>query len=555
MSSNTEKNFSNGFLILAIVLFAFMFGNICYIMFSGRDENKTYEDPQMAKTVIRGTITDRYGNILAIETPVYDLAFLLKQIPDLAFASDVVAPYIGQTRDQIIMQSGNFSTYAMIKRHVPEDNVEDLRTAINDAGLQKSVLLEKRAGRVYPASFHAAHLIGFVNTESQGLEGLEYQCDDILSPYPRLNEDITYGDDITLTLDLDIQYLLDVQVQKIIEEHNPDYCMAIILDAKTGEILATTSYPWYNPAYYQYTNEEAKLNRTTTYTYEPGSVMKVFTLASALEHGIDTTKPFFCDGSVTFNVQGQSFTINCHQPHGEVTGREMITKSCNGAIASWSLMQSNDEFYTFLRSLGFGTRPEIDFPGLSAGILSKPDTWSNRTKATIGFGQEISVTALQMATAATALANKGVLKPPVIIKKMTDENGISRTLPEKKGVRVMKEETAEQILSYMESATQKGGTATAAAVKGIRVSAKTGTAEIINPISKSYVDGTSLASTLAIVPTEEPKYIIYFAASAPKGDSVWGASVAAPSCGAIISGLASQGKLATKQQNTVTITP
>ncbi len=533
--------------IIACLAFLVLLVRLFFIALEGFGMQKSlYSDPKVAREVIRGEIRDRNGNLLAIQTGQYALFFVMKNIDDLTKASMTVAPYLGMSIDEVMDQASKYQVRGLIRRGLSEEVASALKEAIAANGLEEGIVLEKYQGRSYPASFHASQLIGFVNTENKGLEGIEYAYDDLLLPYPELNEEITYGDNITLTIDLNVQYLLDVQVQTIAMRDRPDYIMGMVMDAQSGEVLASSSYPWYDLNTYSTSDENARMNRCLGYTYEPGSVFKVFSLAAAMEAGVDTQTPFFCDGEETFYHNGQSFTITCHEKHGECDARGMVAKSCNGAIAYWALQLGDEYFESFLRSLGFSQRYDVGLQGVTRGTLAPSKEWSARSQATISFGQEISVNALQIAAAATALVD-GELTKPSFIRKIEKKNGevVYENTVEKK--RVFSSETAESIRSYMQSATEEG-TAVLASVKGINVAAKTGTAQIINPISRSYEDGTSLASTLALVPAEDPKYIVYFAASAPNGDSIWGANVAAPSCGAIIRGLVSQGKLKVEGQ-------
>ena len=533
--------------IIACLAFLILLIRLFVIAVEGFGLQKSlYDDPKVAREVIRGEIRDRNGNLLAIQTGQYALFFVMKNIDDLTKASMTVAPYLGMSIDEVMQQASRYSVRGLIKRGLTEEVARALEEAVKANGLEEGIILEKYQGRSYPATFHASQLIGFVNTENKGLEGIEFAYDDELLPYPELNEELTYGDNITLTLDLNIQYLLDVQVQTIAMRDRPDYIMGMVVDAQTGEVLASSSYPWYDLNTYSTSDENARMNRCLGYTYEPGSVFKVFSLAAAMEAGVDTETLFICDGEETFYHKGQSFTITCHEPHGECDARGMVAKSCNGAIASWALKMGDEYFDSFLRSLGFAQRYDVGLEGVTRGTLSSPKEWSARSQATISFGQEISVNALQIVSAATTLVD-GEHIMPSFIKKIEKHNGDVIYENSIKKERIFSSETASKIRSYMQSATEEG-TATLASVKGIDVAAKTGTAQIINPISKSYEDGTSLASTLALVPADDPKYIVYFAASAPNGDSIWGANVAAPSCGAIIRGLVSQGKLKVKGQ-------
>lgn len=535
------------YLCIVLILFLIFIARIAYIMILENDKGKEYSDPAVASSVIRGEIIDRNGNVLANQTRQWALYFRLSAIDDLTKAAVLVSPYTDMSVDEIISQAQKYTTYALLKNRMTMEEADKLEEAIRNAGMQNEIVVESRSARSYSSLFHACQLIGFVNAEGVGSEGIEYAYDDVLSPYSGLGEDVTYGADVHLTLDLDVQYLVDVEVQNIAYDHNPDYIMALVADTSTGDILAMSSYPWYDLNYYGSSSEDERMNRTLAYNYEPGSVFKVFTLAKCMDEGIDTSTPFICDGSETFTVGDSAFTINCHSAHGAVDARNMISLSCNGAIASWCLQLSDEDFYNYLRLLGFGTRPDLELGGITSGYLSHPENWSSRSKATIAFGQEISVNALQIVQAATAIANNGVMNSLRIVDRITDHEGnVIDTGDAYNSKPVMTSRTANEILSYMETAV-KEGTAKKAAVGNVDVRAKTGTAEIINPESGSYEDGTNLASTLAIA----GDYIVYFAISAPKGNSVWGADIAAPACGNVIAGLVRQGKIRTSDQSVI----
>lgn len=549
MSSKIKRNITTTFLTITIAAFLLLAVYLGFIIIKGKlESSKVYNDPEISSTLIRGNITDRNGNLLSIQTTQYALYFKLDKTDDVYKNAMVVSPYLHMSAEDIVRRCENYTTTALIKRRIKEEDAQKLKDAIKENGLESEILLEKYEGRTYPASFHAAQIIGFTNTSNIGAEGVEAAFNDELQPYPELNKKISYGNDIRLTLDLDIQYLVDVQVQNIAYEHEPDYIMAMVMDADTGEILASSSYPWYDLNSYNTSTDDERMNRVFAYTYEPGSVFKILSLAAAMENGVDTTTPFICDGEERFVVDGQDFLITCHEKHGEVDERGMVAKSCNGAIASWAIQIDKQIFYDFLKELNFGTRYDIGLNGVAKGTLREVKDWSNRSEATLSFGQELSVNALQIVSASTIIANEGKLLSPSIIKEIRSHEGDILYKTEKQEKRVISEETSKEILSYMQSAVEEG-TASKAKVEGVKVAAKTGTAEIINPESGSYLDGTSLASTLAMVPADNPDYIIYFAVSAPKGDSIWGANVASPSCGEVIKGLVAQGKVRTEKQD------
>ncbi len=176
---------------------------------------------------------------------------------------------------------------------------------------------------------------------------------------------------------MDIQYALDVQLQHIADEFNPDYAMAIVLDAQNGDILGMSSYPWYDINALGRSDEDERRNHAVNYLYEPGSVFKLFSIASILQIGeAQTDEPFLCDGSYTFNAGSSNITINCTSTHGEVDVRTMLAKSCNGAISHWALQTDPEAFYSLLAQLGFTSSYDISLPSQAKAYITNPSQWS-----------------------------------------------------------------------------------------------------------------------------------------------------------------------------------
>ncbi len=548
MDTSPNRSYYRFFLLVTLLMLMILLIRVGYIMHSLSSQRNIYQNPVVSKEVIRGTVYDRNGKILAIQTPYWGVYFHLTMVDDLSLVAEVVAPFVGMSPTQIEQRAASYTTYAQIKKKMDPSQVAALQAELVRTGLTKQVSVVKSAGRDYPATFHASQTLGFTNIDNEGLEGVELTQETFLNPYPAIGtEGPTYGQEITLTLDMDIQYLLDVQMQNIADEHNPDYGVAILLDAQNGDILGMSSYPWYDPNDLSKSTGIQKRNHVANYLYEPGSVFKIFSLASVMESGqADLDEPFICDGSYTFTTgKGAPTTIVCTAKHGTVDPNTMIAKSCNGAIAHWAMQTDKDLFYSTLNSFGFNSSYDIALPSRTRSSIAAPATWSGRSQATISFGQELSTTALHMATAALAFTNGGEsLKPHLILERRDTQEGTllyrrERTVMD----RVISPDVAQAVLLAMEEATKSGGTARPAAVQGVRIGAKTGTSQIMNPETNSYEDGTVLASTLAIVPLDKPKYIIYVAAGNPKGSTQWGSNIAAPAIGKIIESLVSQGKV------------
>jgi len=547
LSSEKHRNHRFFFFLTALAAFSILVRILFLVCADPNRDMVVYQDPVVSLRVARGTITDRNGRIIAIETPYYGCAFMLREMTDPEKTALAVASPLGMTPEEILAKTVGRTNYVLIKRRLSADEYETLRDIIQKKDLE-GVALEKRYGRTYPQQFHAAQMIGFTNTDNLGIEGVELAYENELSPYPALTSDTTFGNDIQLTLDMDLQYLLDTQAVAIDRQHHGDYVLGIIMGAKTGEILAATTFPWYDPNLYGQSSADLRQNRIITYMYEPGSVFKIFSLAAELAAGqANFSEPFECDGSYTFTMPGgEKTTIKCVSAHGTVTPSDMISKSCNGAVANWALQTDNQLFHDFLASMGFGTALDIGLKGSITGLFPSIDTWSGRTKATLAFGQEIGVNALQMVTAATLFANDGCVLKPSIIRSIVDHEGNVLQAPgESQKTQVIPPQIAQDILSYMVEATEKGGTAIHTAVKGLQVGSKTGTAQILDTESNTYTEGTFLASTITVVPADNPQYIIYMAVANPKGSTIFGSNITAPAIRLIIEDMIRQGKLTT----------
>lgn len=535
--------------IIAILLFSFLF----YLTVLSKAQKEKYNNPIVASKVVRGMITDRNGKIFAIETPYYSCALLLREINSLEKTAQLIAPIVKLDANHIINEASKNQLYYLVKRQLTHQEYEELKKLS-----LKGLLLEKKYGRSYPQHYHASQIIGFTDDQNQGLEGLERTLNNYLSPYPKLNETITYGSNVQLTLDLDLQYLLDQEVVDIDNKHKVDSVVALILDAKSGEILASSSFPFFDSNYYNQATSDTYQNKTINLSYEPGSVFKVFSLAAELTNGnISNLEEFYCDGSYTFSMPNNTTaTINCVSAHGLVDFEKMLALSCNGAVAHWSLTLDDKTFYETLNNFGFGKRVQDELSGEARGIFNHYSSWSNRSKPTISFGQEIAVTALQIASAATAFTNNGDLLTPYIIKEIREADGNviyqnEKTIAYKS---LIEPYVAQVVLDGMHQATLKEGTAIYSNVEGINVASKTGTAQIADSSSASgYHNYKFLASTLTVVPYEDPKYIIYMGALNPTGSTIWGSNITSPAIGSLIANMIRQGKLYSQLSNIITL--
>ena len=343
--------------------------------------------------------------------------------------------------------------------------------------------------------------------------------------------------------------------------------MILAMDARNGDFLAYAGVPTFNPNTYAAFPAENRINRPATVAYEPGSVFKIFSVSILLElGGISELSEFECDGF--YEHPDIPKPIKCLGVHGIVGPREIIMYSCNAGAAYASESANPQAYYDLVKAFGFGDATDIPFPGESNGLLEPPSRWSPRTKPTMAFGQEISTSAVQVATAATVFANDGVLLRPNIVKKIVSPEGkVIESFGRETVRRVLSRETAVAMLSMMEEATQVGGTAYRASVDGIRVSAKTGTAQVFNVETGQYSDETFVASCIAIFPTDDPQIIVYVVIQHPRAGETFGGRIAAPVASEMIAEIAEylgiprvgdtivehSGTIAVKKRATITI--
>ncbi|MFW6209112.1 MAG: penicillin-binding protein [Spirochaetota bacterium] len=483
-------------------------------------------------SVERGPILDRNGRILAIQTRLYSVTAWVPNIIDPAYTAETLAPLLKLNAEELQARIENSRGFLYIKRKVSPSTSEKIRSLIDSRQLP-GVSLEPEYGRNYPEEDLAAHVLGYVGTDNIGLDGIELTYDETLSPPAGENSasPLNYGNQLFLTLDLNIQYMAEEVAEKTYAEHEATSVMVMVMDAKNGDILGWASSPDFDPNTFQQADSFAQNNRPITYAYEPGSVFKVFSIASLLELGtLGPNTEFYCNGYYEHEFENdETVHINCLGTHGTVNAQQILQYSCNAGAAYASDLVSKDDFFRQISEFGFGSQTHLPFPGETRGSFRKPEQWSGRTKPTVAIGQEISVTAIQMLTAATALTNQGMLLQPHIVKKIVSPDGKTIEENTREPIRqAVRPEVAEATLLMMETVTADNGTARRAKIDGIRMSAKTGTAQKVDPQTGRYSENAFVASCMAIYPTDDPQLITYIVIDTPRGDEFYGGRIAAP---------------------------
>lgn len=514
------------FFVIAVLIIAllFQFGTF---MLSGALPQIHITKPAR----VRGSIYDRNGSLLALQTKLYNLSANKTLVSDYLSCAEVLSPVIGLSEDEILNKFDSAQTnFLYIKKKMTESEKVRVIEVIKDSNL-KGLMIEEILNRTYPEKKLASTLIGFLGDDGYGLAGIEYSAQNILSP-PENTEGYTgQGYNVYLTIDNAVQYLMQKQAEKAMEEWQAESAIFLAANAKTGEILGYVSEPSPDLNNYAASKPEQLIDRPANYTYEPGSVFKIFSEAGLLDLGFaDENTVYNCNG--TYNFSNKAIKpITCLTPHGNVTPEGIIQNSCNCGIANMAENCPNDVFYNMLKKFGFGSKTRIELPGESAGIFPPSTNWATRTKPTIALGQAIGVTALQILGAATSFANDGNRLSLSLISKITDSDEKLLYIHEPNVLsKPISGKIAKDMLRYMKA---ENGIGWRAGLKDVQMAVKTGTAEI--PEKGGYSKTDYVASCIALFPADAPQIILYMAVVKPQG-KIYGSAVVAP----IISEVASE---------------
>jgi cell division protein FtsI (penicillin-binding protein 3) len=492
------------------------------------------EDTLVLPQVERGAILDRQGRILAVTTRQRRVSTWVPGVTNAEESAALLARILEMSEGAILESWSRHDGYVVLRRSISEQQGQEI-AALKSQGKLAGVRVEDDFGRFYPQGRLASHVVGYVGADNVPWDGIEYTFNDDLAPQPvGTDADTVFGSQVFLTIDADVEYQVEKIARAAFEANKPDSLMILVMDARTAEILAYCSLPDFDPNEFQ--NDSAHIDRASlvdrpvAVSYEPGSIFKVFSLSSLLELGAITPQShFFTPGYYIKRLpRGETIRIGDVGKNGNLTPREIIEYSSNSGAAYASDQTDNESLYRMLTRFGFGRSTGLPLLGETPGLLRKPSLWSARSKPTITIGQEISVSAVQVLQAATAIANGGVLLKPLIVKRIVSPEGkVVREYGREPLWEVVSPEVAGEMLDFMEAATSPAGTARRAAIPGVRISAKTGTAQVAVPTG-GYSDKDFIASMLGIFPTDDPRAIVYVVMENPKGQSYYGSTIAAP---------------------------
>jgi len=396
--------------------------------------------------------------------------------------------------------------------------------------------------RVYPNRSFGAQVLGFSGIDGQGLEGIEYYYNqymngaiarqtviqDALGRGVDAEQKVLAeynGNNLVLTIDKAIQYIAECALDEAVKTYSGKSGMAIVMQPSSGAILALAHFPHFNPNNYRKFDQDLWRNRAITDPFEPGSTMKIFLASAAIESGAcNPNTIFYCEGG-RYRI-GRNYIHDTHA-HGWLSLQQIVKYSSNIGTVKIAERIGKDSLYHTLRNFGFGAKTGIDCPGETVGTLSPQSRWTKIDTGAISFGQGISVSAIQLITAVSSIANNGILMKPYVVKAITDHNGrlIENFHPQKVRT-VISPETARTIKRIMQTVIDEGGTGVNAALEGYTVCGKTGTAQKIDK-NGGYARGKYVASFIGFAPAENPAVAILVAVDEPQEEH-YGGTVAAP---------------------------
>ncbi|MGI6555563.1 MAG: stage V sporulation protein D [Bacillota bacterium] len=544
-----RKRTAKLFLLLAAVLF-FLLGRIGYIQFVRGDElqqkaldNRLREVPVEAK---RGAILDRNNNELAVSVSADSVGAFPPQIKKSGKAEEIarqLSKILGMKENEVYRKITQNSSFVWVKRKIADFEKGKEIKDLEFPGIE----IFEESQRFYPNKELACHVLGFAGIDNQGLEGIETMYDEQLSGIPgniviefdgigrelpqavhryHPSED---GNSIVLTIDETIQYVVERELDQLMNGTvRPKSASIIVMNVKTGEILAMGSRPGFDPNNYNEYPQKSWRNVAVSNSYEPGSTFKIITAAAAMEENVIRPGETFHDPGY---IRVGSERIKCwsNTPHGTQTFGEGLENSCNPVLVTVGLrLWEKDKglFYRYIRGLGFGEQTGINLPGEAKGMLIPEAQLREINIATISMGQGIAVTPVQMIAGISAIANGGNYMQPYLVKEIRDREGnIIEKIEPKKVRQVISEDVSKELCLLLENVV-KQGTGSRAYIEGYRVAGKTGTAQKAGP--GGYMPGKYVASFAGFAPADDPAIAAIVVIDEPQGYPYYGGTIAAP---------------------------
>lgn len=493
----------------------------------------------------RGTIYDRNGNPLAMSMmtkSLYADPAMIKKTPEEI--AELLAPYVTISKDEIAARLRQDTAFVWLDRMMDPDKSKAVQEIMVQEGLEGLNFVEE-SRRFYPNSELAAQVLGFVGTDDKGLDGLEMVLDDTIRG--TIAEELiatdakgnaifgsvmskflpNKGESVTLTLDSTVQFIAERALDTAMATTKPAHASVIIMDPKTGEILALANRPTYDPNHYEKGSKESFKNIAVTNLYEPGSTFKPIIASAALASNKWSLDTVYHD--VGYIKTNDHVMKNWNgEGYGDVRLLDILKFSINTGMAKIGITTGPKILVDYVKKFGFGQPTGIELPGEGEGILFEADQMADVDTASMSIGQSIAVTPLQMVRAFGAIANGGKMMKPHIIKSYNNSDGsvVSTTEPEEVG-QPIPSSVAQTIVDILEKEVSEGGGHNAM-VEGYHFAGKTGTAQKLNTEYGGYLDGRYIASFIGFGPVEDPRFVALVVIDDPSQGSIYGGQIAAP---------------------------
>ncbi|MFH1824726.1 MAG: penicillin-binding transpeptidase domain-containing protein [Candidatus Firestonebacteria bacterium] len=526
------------FVIFGIIIFLrFLYLQI--ISYESLDNlaNKQHLDSEEI-TPERGFIYDRKGRELAISVDVPSVYAITYQINNKIKTAKELSNILKISKDDLLKKFNCGKSFVWIDRKVSFEKGKKIKML-----KLKGINIISESKRFYPKDEMCAHILGFVDIDGKGLEGIEYYLDKFLcgkKGYLNVVKDAkgreiissnsTYlpsnnGYDVYLTIDEAIQSIVEEELRRVNNEFSPKEATIIVMKPDSGEILALANQPSFNPNnFYNFPQQYLK-NRAISLLFEPGSVFKIVTLAGALSEAITTEDEMINCENGEWKIYNHK--INDHIKYKMLKFEQVIGNSSNIGTAKIGMRLGNSKLYDYAKLFGFGEKTGIQLVGEVRGILREPKKWSKISVCSISIGQEVGVTPIQLVSAISVMANKGKLMQPLIVRYIKDrQNNLIKEFKPKEIRQVISEDIAKRVMKILKGAVENG-TGKEAKIPGYSAAGKTGTAQKIDPKTKKYSTNKFVASFGGFVPADVPKIVIFISIDEPN-KVYWGGSVAAP---------------------------
>ena len=534
-------------LSLFLVLFIALITRAYQIQVLNGQNLKARADRQHAATLRveseRGIIFDRNGEKLAVSVMSDSVCADPSKIEDIRGTAAKLATVLNVDRKTLLKKMSGAKNFCWLARRITPDE-----TALVEKLDLDGIFIIKEPKRFYPNGELAGHLIGFVGMDANGLEGLEFRFDEHLKGEP---EQLRWARDakgnrlfqrvdsatpkqkgsanLILTIDSRIQYLVESQLKAAIQSKGAKGGMAVVMDPKTGEILALANEKGFDPNNFSKIGAAGGKNRVITDCFDPGSTFKTFLAAAALEEGVyKETDQIFCENG-NYAVADRVIREAQRKKHGYLSFADIIKYSSNIGSVKISERLGKEKFYDYITRFGFGQKSGIDLPGETAGLLRPVRNWTRVDTSTVAFGQGVSVTAIQLISALSAIANQGVLMKPYIVRGFVDKQGQVIKKYDPTPVRqVISPQTARRMVTLMTRVVgDPDGTGKNARIENVNVAGKTGTSQKFDFARRAYSSERVRTSFMGFFPAEDPQVAILVVLDEPQRDK-WGGVAAAP---------------------------